>query len=106
MLFEKDRFQNFFWDESPEKVRLLQSLADGDSHCHGHADHGVVACAQEAHHLHGKSTFGGFRVEIARASAEVNLSFSAAKNPIIQELMGKIIIAIGYSHVKQIRTTF
>ena len=31
---------------------LLQRLLDSNSHGNGHADHGVVACAQEAHHFH------------------------------------------------------
>ena len=34
---------------------LLQSLFNSNSHGNGHADHGVVACAQEAHHFHVKS---------------------------------------------------
>ena len=34
---------------------LLQRLLNRDSHGNGHADHGVVACAQEAHHLNVKS---------------------------------------------------
>ena len=28
--------------------KLLQGLLNSDSHGNGHADHGVVACAQEA----------------------------------------------------------
>jgi len=32
---------------------LLLGLLNSDSHGNGHADHGVVACAQEAHHLNG-----------------------------------------------------
>ena len=31
---------------------LLQGLLNSDSNTNGHADHGVVACAQEAHHFH------------------------------------------------------
>ena len=31
---------------------LLQALGHGNSAGHGHTDHGVVAGAQEAHHLH------------------------------------------------------
>ena len=31
---------------------LLQSLFNSDSHGNGHADHGVVTSAQEAHHFH------------------------------------------------------
>ena len=34
---------------------LLQRLLNSNSHGNGHADHGVVACAQEAHHLNVKS---------------------------------------------------
>ena len=34
---------------------LLQSLFNSNSHGNGHADHGVVTCAQEAHHLNVKS---------------------------------------------------
>ena len=34
---------------------LLQGLLNSNSHGNGHADHGVVACAQEAHHFHVKS---------------------------------------------------
>ena len=34
---------------------FLHCLVYSNSDCHGHTDHGVVACAQEAHHLHGKS---------------------------------------------------
>ena len=52
------------------KRLALQSLFDSNSHGNGHADHGVVTCAQEAHHLNVKSacrrlfacgagTFGG-----------------------------------------------
>ena len=32
-------------------ILLLQSLFNSNSHGNGHADHGVVTCAQEAHHL-------------------------------------------------------
>ena len=35
---------------------LLHSLFDCDGHGDGGADHGVVAHAEEAHHLDGKST--------------------------------------------------
>ena len=31
---------------------LLQSLFNSNSHGDGHTDHGVVTCAQEAHHFH------------------------------------------------------
>ena len=30
---------------------LLQRLLNSNSHGNGHTDHGVVTCAQEAHHL-------------------------------------------------------
>ena len=33
------------------EVKLLQGLLNSNSHGNGHADHGVVTCAQEAHHL-------------------------------------------------------
>ena len=33
---------------------LLQGLLNSNSHGNGHADHGVVTCAQEAHHLNVK----------------------------------------------------
>ena len=36
-------------------TRLLQAFLNSDSNAHGHTDHGVVACAQEAHHFHVKS---------------------------------------------------
>ena len=32
--------------------KLLQRFLNNDSNANGHADHGVVACAQEAHHFH------------------------------------------------------
>ena len=35
--------------------KLLQGLINGNSHGNGHTDQGVVACAQEAHHLNVKS---------------------------------------------------
>ena len=31
---------------------LLVALLDGNSNCHGHANHGVVTCADQAHHLY------------------------------------------------------
>ena len=31
---------------------LLQRLLNSNSNANGHTDHGVVTCAQEAHHLH------------------------------------------------------
>ena len=31
---------------------LFQSLFDSNSNANGHTDHGVVTCAQEAHHFH------------------------------------------------------
>ena len=34
-----------------EKKLLLQGLLNSNSHGNGHTDHGVVTCAQEAHHL-------------------------------------------------------
>ena len=34
---------------------LLASFLNSNSHGNGHTDHGVVACAQEAHHLNVKS---------------------------------------------------
>ena len=34
---------------------LLQAFLNSNSHGNGHTDHGVVACAQEAHHFHVKS---------------------------------------------------
>ena len=37
------------------EVRLLQGLLNSNSHGNGHTDHGVVTCAQEAHHLNVKS---------------------------------------------------
>ena len=33
------------------KGKLLQRLLNSNSNANGHADHGVVTCAQEAHHL-------------------------------------------------------
>ena len=39
---------------------LLQGLLNSDSNTNGHADHGVVTCAQEAHHLNMKAAFGVF----------------------------------------------
>ena len=38
---------------------LLQAFLNSDSHGNGHADHGVVACAQEAHHFHVGGDGGG-----------------------------------------------
>ena len=34
---------------------LLQGLLNSNSNANGHTDHGVVTCAQEAHHLNVKS---------------------------------------------------
>ena len=34
---------------------LLQAFLNSNSHGNGHTDHGVVTCAQEAHHLNVKS---------------------------------------------------
>jgi len=34
---------------------LLQAFLNSNSHGDGHTDHGVVTCAQEAHHLNVKS---------------------------------------------------
>ena len=42
-----DRGSFALWGEE----LLLQGLLNSDSHGDGHADHGVVASAQEAHHL-------------------------------------------------------
>ena len=36
-------------------IRALQRLLNSNSHGNGHTDHGVVTCAQEAHHLNVKS---------------------------------------------------
>ena len=36
-------------------ILLLQAFLNSNSHRDGHTDHGVVACAQEAHHFHVKS---------------------------------------------------
>ncbi len=36
------------------KKLLLQRLLNSNSHGNGHTDHGVVTCAQEAHHLNVK----------------------------------------------------
>ena len=38
---------------------LLQSLFNSNSHGNGHTDHGVVTCAQEAHHLDVSGDGGG-----------------------------------------------
>ncbi len=49
--------------EPPGQVRYedeLQGLSHSNSHGDGHADHGVVACAQETHHFHVKAAFGVF----------------------------------------------
>ena len=40
-------------------TRLLQSLLNSNGHSDSHADHGVVACAQEAHHFHVGGDGGG-----------------------------------------------
>ena len=37
---------------------LLQGLLNSNSNANGHTDHGVVACAQEAHHLNVQAAFG------------------------------------------------
>ena len=37
-----------------QEEKLLQGFFDCNSHGNGHADHGVVTCAQEAHHLNVK----------------------------------------------------
>ena len=37
------------------RLSLLQALGNGHGDCDGRADHGVVAHAQEAHHLDGKA---------------------------------------------------
>ena len=42
--------------------RLLHCLFHSNSHGNGHTDHGVVTCAQEAHHFHDQAAFGGFYV--------------------------------------------
>ena len=42
------------------KIILLQRLLNSNSHGNGHTDHGVVACAQEAHHLNMKAAYGVF----------------------------------------------
>ena len=39
--------------------KLLECLCGGDCNCNGHTDHGVVACAQEAHHLNVSGDGGG-----------------------------------------------
>ena len=36
----------------------LQGLLNSNSHGDGHTDHGVVTCAQEAHHLDDQAAFG------------------------------------------------
>ena len=38
---------------------LLQGLLNSNGHGDGHADHGVVTCAQEAHHLNVGGDGGG-----------------------------------------------
>ena len=38
---------------------LLQGLLNSNSHGNGHTDHGVVTCAQEAHHLNVGGDGGG-----------------------------------------------
>ena len=38
---------------------LLQRLLNSNSHGNGHTDHGVVTCAQEAHHLNVGGDGGG-----------------------------------------------
>jgi hypothetical protein len=40
-------------------TRLLQSFFHSDSNANGHADHGVVTSAQEAHHLNVSGHGGG-----------------------------------------------
>ena len=44
------------------RFSLLLAFHNSDSHGDSGADHGVVAHAQEAHHFHGKSAFGGFLI--------------------------------------------
>jgi hypothetical protein len=36
-------------------MELLAAFLNSNSHGNGHADHGVVTSAQEAHHLNAKS---------------------------------------------------
>ena len=38
---------------------LLQSFFHSNSNTNGHTDHGVVTCAQEAHHFHVSGHGGG-----------------------------------------------
>ena len=47
---DQEHFLCYFWVKT-----LLQTFLNSDSHGNGHADHGVGACAQEAHHLNVKS---------------------------------------------------
>ena len=47
-------FQCYLWNKL-----LLQRLLNSNSHGNGHTDHGVVACAQEAHHLDVRGNGGG-----------------------------------------------
>ena len=42
---------------------LLTCFLDGNGNSHGHTDHGVVACADEAHHLDAIRAFAEFRGE-------------------------------------------
>ena len=59
---------------------LLPALGNSHSHSDGGADHGVVAHAQEAHHLHGRNRLWRFLNWGTRVPEEVSLSFLNARH--------------------------
>ena len=62
------------------EMKLLLALSNCNSASHGHTDHGVVAGAQEAHHLHIKSACRRLLHWGTRVSAEVIISFYLVAN--------------------------
>ena len=91
-------------------VQLLLAFSNCNSAGHGHTDHGVVACAQEAHHLHIKSACRRLCHWAARVSAEVIISFylvaNTASSPRMMWFLFSIVQILSFVNFGEVNRPF
>ena len=92
------------------EMKLLLAFSNCNSASHGHTDHGVVASAQEAHHLHIKSACRRLCLWAARVSAEVIISFylvaNTASSPRMMWFLFSIIQPLSFVNLGEVNRPF
>ena len=93
-----------------EVLQLLLALSNCHGHGDGSADHGVVAHAQEAHHLNIKSACRRLCLWATRVSAEVIISFYLVANttpsPRMMWFLFSIIQPLSFVNLREVNRPF